>query len=130
MHIPPDERMQTKVNTLVTPEWPADLTVGSAGPLSGRTAKFLERGIREPFIIHWPARLKPGVYRRPVSTLALYPTLCAAAGESIPAAVKLDGVDILPHLLGAKAGDPHERLFWGKLDKTGGDQILSRGARG
>lgn len=37
MHIPPDERMQTKVNTLMTPEWPADLTVGSAGPLSGRT---------------------------------------------------------------------------------------------
>jgi arylsulfatase A-like enzyme len=105
-------------------EWPADLTVGSAGPLSGRKAQFLEGGIREPFIVHWPARLNPGVYRRPVSTLDLYPTLCAAAGASIPAAVKPDGVDILPHLRGVKTGDPHERLFWGKLDKTGGDQIL------
>ena len=106
------------------PEWPAELTVGSAGPLRGRKAQFYEGGIREPFIAYWPAKLKAGTYGRPVSTLDLYPTLCALAGATIPASIKLDGVNLLPYLLGEKPDAPHRRLFWGKLDKTRGDRIL------
>jgi arylsulfatase A-like enzyme len=95
--------------------WPEQILVGSAGPLSGYKGRFLEGGIREPFILRWPARLKAGgVYRQPVSTMDLYPTFCAAAGAAIPVDTKLDGVNLLPYLLGEQAGSPHEILFWRK----------------
>jgi arylsulfatase A-like enzyme len=94
-------------------QWPKEVLVGSAGPLSGHKAQFLEGGIREPFILRWPGRLVAGqVYRQPVSTMDLYATCCAAAGASVPAGTKLDGVNLLPYLLGEKQGAPHEILFW------------------
>ena len=98
--------------------WPERILVGSAGPLSGYKGQFLEGGIREPFILRWPAQLKAGgVYRQPVSTMDLYPTFCAAAGAAVPAGTRLDGVNLLPHLLGETAGPPHETLFWRKDDQ-------------
>lgn len=104
--------------------WPRDVLAGSAGPLNGHKAKFLEGGIREPFILRWPGRLKAGtVYRQPVSTMDLYPTLCAAAGVPVPADTKLDGVDLLPFLTGEKTGVPHDILFW----KNGENGAVRRG---
>ncbi|MCX7044142.1 MAG: sulfatase-like hydrolase/transferase [Candidatus Sumerlaeota bacterium] len=97
--------------------WPKDWTsgtlAGSAGPLNGHKGQFLEGGIREPFILRWPAKLKPGsLYRQPVSTMDLYPTFCAAAGAPIPAGVALDGVNLLPFLTDEKPVAPHPILFW------------------
>lgn len=104
--------------------WPKDTIIGSAGPLSGHKGQFLEGGIREPFILRWPARLKAGaVYRQAVSTMDLYATFCAAAGAAAPATTKLDGVDLLPYLLGEKTGMPHEILFW----KNGEQGAVRRG---
>ncbi len=95
------------------PEWPRDMIVGSAGPLAGKKGGFLEGGIREPFIIRWPAALKPGgTFSQPVSTMDLHPTLCAAAGVSVPNETKLDGVNLLPFLRGDSSGAPHKILFW------------------
>jgi len=94
-------------------DWPTNTLAGSAGPLNGHKAQFLEGGIREPFLLRWPARLKAGeVYRQPVSTMDLYATFCAAASAPVPAGTKLDGVNLLPYLLGEKTGAPHEILFW------------------
>lgn len=90
-------------------KWP-DTIVGSAGPLSGRKAEFLEGGIRVPFIIRWPEKLASNmVYSRPVSTLDLYETFRVISNgpES-----KTDGVDLIPHLTGKQANDPHKILFW------------------
>jgi arylsulfatase A-like enzyme len=102
--------------------WPRKIVVGSAGPLRGHKAEFLEGGIREPFILRWPARLKPGeTYHQPVSTMDLYPTFCAAAGAPVPAGTKLDGVNLLPYLSGEKPGAPHEILFW-KTTWSNGDE--------
>jgi arylsulfatase A-like enzyme len=93
--------------------WPKDVLAGSAGPLNGHKAQFLEGGIREPFILRWPAKLKAGsVYRQPVSTMDLYPTFCAAAGAAIPDGTKLNGVNLLPFLTGEQTGAPHDILFW------------------
>ena len=92
--------------------WPKDVLVGSAGPLSGHKAQFLEGGIREPFILRWPGQLKAGVYQQAVSTMDLYATFLAAAGAPVPAGTKLDGVNLLPHLTGEKSGAPHDILFW------------------
>ena len=40
----------------------------------------------------------------------------AAASGKLPEKTKLDGVDLLPHLLGTAKSSPHETLFW----RTGG----------
>lgn len=93
-------------------EWPREL-MGSTGPLNGYKGQNWEGGIRVPFILRWPARLEAGsVYRKPVSTLDLYPTFCAAAGATVPGTTRLDGVDLLPFLVGTKDGEPHESLHW------------------
>lgn len=94
-------------------DWPREILVGSAGPLNGHKAQFLEGGIRAPFLLRWPGRLKAGqTYRQPVSTMDLYATFCAAAGATVPDGTKLDGVNLLPFLTGEKTGAPHKILFW------------------
>lgn len=98
--------------------WPEKILVGSAGPLNGHKGQYYEGGIREPFILRWPARLKAGVeYRQPVITMDLYPTFLAAAGAPVPEGTKLDGVNLLPFLQGEKTGAPHAILFWKNGDQ-------------
>jgi len=93
-------------------DWPREL-LGSAGPLRGHKGQYYEGGIRVPYIIRWPRRLKAGmVYDKAVSTMDLYPTFCAAADAPIPEETHLDGVNLLPYLEGQDEGDPHEVLFW------------------
>ncbi|MHB8903395.1 MAG: sulfatase-like hydrolase/transferase [Thermoguttaceae bacterium] len=93
--------------------WPTGVLAGSAGPLSGHKAQFLEGGIREPFLLRWPGRLQAGsVYRQPVSSMDIYPTFCAAAGAAIPEGTRVDGVNLVPYLAGQTGGAPHEILFW------------------
>ncbi|TWU31987.1 sulfatase-like hydrolase/transferase [Novipirellula artificiosorum] len=94
-------------------QWPTGGLAGSPGPLNGHKAQFLEGGIREPFLLRWPDKFKPGShYHQPVSTMDLYPTFCAAAGVPVPAGTQVDGVNLLPFLLGEQTGPPHEILFW------------------
>lgn len=89
--------------------WP-DQIVGSAGPLSGRKADFLEGGIRVPFILRWPGVLKPNsLYERPISALDLYETFRILVKD---VAADLDGVDLIPYLTGRKKEDAHPALFW------------------
>ncbi|MCC6355100.1 MAG: sulfatase-like hydrolase/transferase, partial [Verrucomicrobiae bacterium] len=93
--------------------WPPEILLGSAGPLNGHKAQFLEGGFRQPYILRWPARLKAGItYSCPVSTMDLYPTFCAAAAAPVPDGTRLDGVNLLPFLTGQDTADPHKILFW------------------
>lgn len=95
------------------PDWPKQLIVGSAGPLRGAKTDLLEGGIREPFIVRWPAQLPAGLtYRHPVIANDLLPTACAAAGVTIPATTVVDGVNLLPFLRAAGTGAPHDTLYW------------------
>jgi len=99
-------------NVLWPEDWPREI-MGSAGPLNGYKGQNWEGGIRVPFILRWPGHLQAGqVYEKPVSTLDLYPTFCAAAEAEIPTETRLDGVNLLPHLSGEKEAAPHETLFW------------------
>ena len=85
-------------------------------PLRGHKGAVYEGGVRVPFVLRWPARLPAGkVYDQPVIALDVLPTAAAVAGAPLPSK-PLDGVDLLPYLLGQKAGAPHERLLW----RTGG----------
>jgi arylsulfatase A-like enzyme len=82
-------------------------------PLRGRKAQTLEGGVRVPFFVRWKGKIPEGkTYDSSVIQIDVLPTALAAAGASPPAGVKLDGVNLLPHLSGEKKEPPHERLYW------------------
>lgn len=83
------------------------------GTLRGEKGSVCEGGIRVPFAVQWRGRLPEGKdYAQPVISLDIFATALAAAGVQPPADRKIDGVNLLPYLLGERAGTPHERLFW------------------
>ena len=84
---------------------PTYTDVQSNGPLRLGKLFLFEGGIRVPFIVRWPAGLKPDkVYREPVSGLDLLPTFAAAAGAVLPKELGLDGVNLMPYLRGDSTG--------------------------
>ena len=92
---------------------PTAQTTSGNGPLRGFKAQTWEGGIRVPWIVQWKGHLPAGkVDDRPVIQLDIHPTALAAAGVEIKPEWKLDGVNLLPFLNGAKAGEPHEALYW------------------
>jgi len=84
-------------------------------------------GIRVPFFIRWPARLKGG---RKLETVAAHidvlPTLAEACGVKRPADIKLDGLSLMPLLLGDKAPWPDRTVYiqWHRGDEP----VLYRGS--
>lgn len=83
----------------------------SNAPLRGQKGDKFEGGIRVPFLAQWPGRIPRGVdYDFPVSALDIFPTALASAGAAMDSS--LDGVDLLPFLVGTDPGQPHEALFW------------------
>ncbi|MEI6486654.1 MAG: sulfatase-like hydrolase/transferase [Sphingomonadales bacterium] len=82
-------------------------------PYRGWKATFYEGGTHVPFLMRWPARLKPGVrLAGAVSHFDIYATASAAAGAALPTDRAIDGVDLLPFATGASSGAPHRTLFW------------------
>lgn len=82
-------------------------------PLRATKGTMYEGGIRVPFMIQWPARLKGRqVYPHPVIALDILPTAAAAAGADLPKDRKIDGVDLLPYITGTTQAAPHETLCW------------------
>jgi arylsulfatase A-like enzyme len=80
-------------------------------PLRGNKGQTLEGGIRVPFFIAWRGKLPAGrTYDHPVTTLDILPTACALAGVKTPKNV--DGVNLMPHLLGENQAAPHDALYW------------------
>ena len=93
-------------------------------PFSGDKGTALEGGIRVPFIVQWKGSLPAGrIYDRPVITLDVMPTALAVAKAAPPAGLPLDGVNLMPFLLGNRSGDPHEVLFW----RWHGEQAIRMG---
>ncbi len=70
-----------------------------------------EGGLRVPMIASWPGKIKPGTRTNHVSAFwDVLPTLCEIANVTSPKDV--DGISYLPVLLGDKAQDKHEYLYW------------------
>ena len=81
----------------------------------GGKGNLYEGGLRIPFIVRWPGKIQPGR----VSDLLFYqpdvlPTLAALAAAEAPAGI--DGLSILPELIGAEAAgrkqQDHDFLYW------------------
>lgn len=94
---------------------PSDKNASSNLPLSGTKSNHLEGGIRVPFLMKWPNKVKANAtYTNPISLLDLVPTFYAAAGGDATKLTDVDGVDLLPFLNGTNEGRPHEFLYWKK----------------
>lgn len=84
---------------------------GNNQPFRGQKAQLYEGGIREPGLMVWPGRIRPGMtVREPVTTLDLFPTFCDLAGID-RAGLACDGTSLAPLL---RDGEPpaERNLFW------------------
>lgn len=92
-------------------------------PLRGYKGQMYEGGIRVPFVMQWKGRVPAGVtYTQPVMGFDFHATALAAAKvawastqsspDSAKAETTLDGINLLPYLLGEKTTAPHEFLCW------------------
>ncbi|MBI3679581.1 MAG: sulfatase-like hydrolase/transferase [Acidobacteria bacterium] len=92
---------------------PTRFRAGSNGPLNGSKATYYEGGIRVPFLMKWPGRIRSRMtYRQPVSSLDVLPTLLPAAGAGLPKPPEIDGVDLMTALGPESSAAPDDNLFW------------------
>jgi arylsulfatase A-like enzyme len=83
----------------------------SAGPLRGLKQDVYEGGIREPFIVRWPGRIKAGATSDlPGAFWDLMPTLAEITGAT--PLKDIDGVSIAPTLLGRGEQAKHAYFYW------------------
>jgi len=84
---------------------------GSSGPLRGAKRTFYEGGIRVPMIVRWPGRVAAGAESDlPWAFHDFLPTALELAGAE-PAA-DVDGLSVLPTLLGQGEQAEHDYLYW------------------
>ena len=82
-------------------------------PLRGNKGSTLEGGMRVPTIAWWPGKIPAGTETDAVlGMFDILPTFAALAGGKLPPARKTDGVDIWPHLSGAKDAKPAHETFY------------------
>jgi len=84
----------------------------SARPLRGLKGSIYEGGIRVPFIVRWPGRVKAGSTSEHICAFwDFLPTCCEVIGVNAP--VDIDGISMLPTLLGQRSRQKkHEYLYW------------------
>lgn len=71
-----------------------------AGPFRGGKYSLFEGGTRVPFVVRWPARIKPGASTALISQVDLSASLASLTGQQLTQADAPDSLNILPALLG------------------------------
>ena len=85
------------------PEGFENMPATSNFPLRSGKASIYEGGTREPCIIVWPGKTRPGTTSEALfQSVDWYPTLLSMCGLKPHAGQKLDGMDQTPTLLGGK----------------------------
>ena len=82
-------------------------------PMRGGKGHLYEGGIREPWIVRWPEKIKAGIIcNTPICSIDLFPTLTSAAGIPSPQTNgPIDGVNVMPLL--TQTGDiQRDALYW------------------
>ncbi len=83
----------------------------SNGPLRGMKRDLYEGGIRVPAMARWPGKIKPGTVSDHVWAFWDFPSTAAElAGVKPPSDV--DGISIVPTLLGRRGQKRHAYLYW------------------
>lgn len=81
-------------------------------PLRGAKGNAYEGGLRVPFIVRWPAKVKPGtVLDHPVTSLDIGATSLALAGGDVKRG-GLHGKNLAEYMTGESNDAPHEELYW------------------
>jgi len=89
----------------------------SAGPFRGKKGGPYEGGLRVPMMVRWPGRIPAGsVCREPCYFADFLPTAADLAGLDVPAPV--DGISILPLLLGKQRALPGRFLYWEQIKRN------------
>jgi arylsulfatase A-like enzyme len=81
----------------------------------GGKGNLYEGGLRIPFLVRWPDKIKPGIVSDLLfNQVDVLPTLAELTGTRAPS--DIDGLSILPELLGTDAvgrqQEQHEFLYW------------------
>lgn len=84
-----------------------------SGGFRGSKLSLYEGGIRMPFIVRWPAKIRKAKKddNSVISATDLYPSLCAIAGAPLPQGFSFDGTDKSGALFGKPSGKS-QSLFW------------------
>lgn len=94
-------------------EWPRGKLLGSTAGLRGNKGKYTEGGIRVPFIMTWPNKLKQkAVYEGPVVSIDIYPTLSKIAGIKLPQNETFEGVDIMEFVFPKFTQMTRDEIIW------------------
>lgn len=104
--------LRDRTLVLFTSDNGAHSDVSSQKPHRSGKGSYFEGGIREPLVVRWPGRVKPGsTCHVPVSGIDFFPTFLEAASISVPKDKILDGVSLVPLL--TQTGTIKDRaLFW------------------
>lgn len=96
-----------KDNTTDKPGYGGYYSVGETGGLRGRKRSLFKGGVHVHFILRWPAHTPAGVKNDAtlLTAVDLIPTLCAAAGITLPESYESDG----ENLIAAFKGEPVRR---------------------
>ena len=96
----------------------------SSGGLNGIKRDLTDGGIRVPFLVRWPGKIKPGTVSEHVSGFQdLLPTAADLAGVKVTA--ECDGLSFLPTLLGNNAQQKqHPYLCWYFNEAGGKNAVL------
>ena len=100
----------------------------SCGKMTGQKRSMNEGGIRVPMVARWPGKITAGR----VSDLPWYfpdvmPTLAELAGASKDVPKGIDGVSIVPTLLGKGGQKAREYLYWAQGSTQPGTQAVRIG---
>ena len=67
-------------------------------PLMGGKSFPFEAGMKVPFIVKWPGKIKPDTSSQRIIGMDIYPTMLSAAGLSMRPKQHVDGLDLMPLL--------------------------------
>jgi len=100
----------------------------SNGPLKGIKRDLTEGGIRVPFIARWPGPIKAGTTSDLVGSFVdVLPSLAEVTATNSELPKDLDGLSIVPTLLGRPAEQKqHGYLYWAFYER-GGAQAVRKG---
>lgn len=87
-------------------------------PLKGFKGNKFEGGHRVPFFFTWGNRVQnTQPFTGLTSSLDIYATIADVLGLSQKELSKpIDGISLLPYVQGKKKGNPHQTLYWRKMD--------------
>ena len=101
---------------------------GNNGPLRGSKGSNWEGGHRVPCIAHWPGKIKARSNNDDLTiSLDVMPTLLDAANVAVQKGRKLDGISLLPTLLGKKSLGKRQLVWNGKAIRDGHWKLIVNG---